>query len=98
MQHLPGRNKIQDLWGDTIYVVVNTPPPEGGPFVVRPRDGESPIRRVTGSQLRLYNQPTNLDPSYPRLNTSPDSETPERPIPLPRKSIRVAKAPLRLDL
>ena len=97
-QHLPGRNKIQDLWGDTIYVVVNTPPPEGGPFVVRPRDGESPIRRVTGSQLRLYNQPTNLDPSYPRLNTSPDSKTPERPIPLPRKSIRVAKAPLRLDL
>ena len=97
-QHLPGRNKIQDLWGDTIYVVVNTPPPEGGPFVVRPRDGESPIRRVTGSQLRLYNQPTNLDPSYPRLNTSPDSETLKRPIPLPRKSIRVAKAPLRLDL
>ena len=61
-QHLPGRSKIQDLWGDTVYSEHSST--RRRPLRRYPRDGESPIRRVTGSQLRLYNQPTNLDPSY----------------------------------
>ena len=89
------------MWGDTLYVGFNTSPPEGGPFVIRPRDEEGPIRPVTGSQLRPYNnQPTNLDSSPPGLSTSLDTgvKTLERSIPLPQKSIRVTKTPLRLDL
>ncbi|GFN95391.1 Pol polyprotein [Plakobranchus ocellatus] len=59
-RHLPGRVKIQDVWGEKVYVVVSTPPEQGGPFVIRPRDEDGVPRRVTGSKIRLYVAPVDL--------------------------------------
>ncbi|RUS71457.1 hypothetical protein EGW08_020772 [Elysia chlorotica] len=101
-QNLPGRTKIQDLWGEIVHVVVSTPPAEGGPFVIRPRDEEGPIRRVTGSQLRLYHEPTDriISSCIPdeNINDTNSFKEIDRPVPLPRKSLRFHKTPVRLDL
>ena len=99
--HLPGRNKIQDLWGERVHVVVSTPPTEGGPFVIRPQDSDGPVRRVTGSQIRLYTQP--LDVTAPHLSTREDTPTSPAqqsngPISMVRRSSRRSRAPPRMDL
>ncbi|GFO29469.1 hypothetical protein PoB_005597400 [Plakobranchus ocellatus] len=98
-RHLPGRVKIQDVWGEKVYVVVSTPPDQGGPFVIRPRDEDGVPRRVTGSEIRLYVAPVDLPqgPVHKQVDDT-DTSSQSRPIPAPRRSTRLAKPPNKLDL
>ena len=98
--HLPGRRKIQDIWNDRVYIVVSTPPDVGGPFTIRPRDGNGPSRRVTGSEIRLYRPPVDLAEHSPDNDSNSDGSAPAemRSVPAPRRSGRTVKAPPRLDL
>ena len=52
--HIRGRNKIQDFWGERVYVVTKVPGPEGGPFVITPQDGIGSEKRVTRTEIRRY--------------------------------------------
>ena len=83
-----------------MYTVVNTPPDFGGPFTIRPRDGNGPSRRVTGSEIRLYRPPVDLAEHSPDNDSNSDGSAPAemRPVPAPRRSGRTVKAPPRLDL
>ena len=98
--HLPGRDKIQDLWGERVHVVVSTPPTEGGPFVIRPQDTDGPVCRVTGSQIRLYTQPSDVN--APHFNTRDTPTSPAQqsngPVSMVRRSSRRSRAPPRMAL
>lgn len=61
-QHIRGRNKIQDFWGQRVYVVTRVPGPEGGPFVITPQDGIGEEKRVTRTEIRQYFPPLTAQP------------------------------------
>ena len=56
-RHLPGRNKIHDVWGERRFVVVSVPGPQGGPYVIRPTDGLDGERRVTRAEVKKFFPP-----------------------------------------
>ncbi|GFN98527.1 Pol polyprotein [Plakobranchus ocellatus] len=97
-RHLPGRVKIQDIWSEKVYVVVSTPPEQGGPFVIRPRDEDGVPRMVTGSVIRLYIAPVHLPQgSVHKQVDDTDTSSQSRPISAPRRSSRSANPPNKLD-
>ena len=61
-QRFQGRNKIQDFWGQRVYVVTRVPGPEGGPFVISPQDGIGEEKRVTRTEIRRYLPPLTVQP------------------------------------
>ena len=52
-KHLPGRNKIQDAFGERVWMVVQAPGRDGGYYIVEPMEGGTP-ETVTRSELRRF--------------------------------------------
>lgn len=61
-QHYRSRAKIQDFWGERIYVVKEVPGPNGGSYLISPQDGLSDAKRFTRNEIRQY---------HPRLPVQP---------------------------
>ncbi|XP_059141889.1 protein NYNRIN-like [Physella acuta] len=62
-QHPLGRHKMADLYGPTVYVVVEVPPITGGCYAIKKKDGPSGTRRVASTQIRRYVPPRAQPPS-----------------------------------
>ncbi|KAL8624895.1 hypothetical protein ACOMHN_016191 [Nucella lapillus] len=69
-QHYRSRCKIQDFWGERVYVVAQIPGPEGGPYTIRPRDGLDGEKKVTRTEIRRFFPPLKLRPLGTREETA----------------------------
>lgn len=69
-----GRSKIQDQWGERVFIVVEAPTASGGPHVVKPQDGAGQAFTVTRSELRPYFPPLFLQPMGTPEPAVPESE------------------------
>ena len=52
-RHLPGRNKIQDAFGERVWIVLQAPGRDGGYYIVQPMEGGAP-ETVTRSEIRRF--------------------------------------------
>lgn len=66
--HPPGRHKIQDVWGPTVYEVVQHLDDHGRVYKIRPKDGEGEERNVHRTELRVL---PKTQVSEPPLRTIP---------------------------
>lgn len=56
--HKLGRSKIQDAWKPEVYLVVEVPEQDGGPYVVEPETGGQ-LRRTSRMELKRYLTPVH---------------------------------------
>lgn len=72
-QRYKGRCKIQDFWGERVYVVTDVPGPEGGPYTIRPRDGLDGPKKVTRSEVRKFFPALRVRPLGVREEPAPEA-------------------------
>ncbi|KAK7109794.1 hypothetical protein V1264_013778 [Littorina saxatilis] len=61
-QRFKSRAKIQDFWGERLFVVKEVPGQNGGPYLIAPRDGLSDPKRVTRNEIRQYFERPTVQP------------------------------------
>lgn len=69
-----GRNKIQDAWSSTKYVVLKAPVPGGCVYSVAPQDQQEAVRHVHRSMLKAVWPPTMAEvpaPAPPSQSVAP---------------------------
>ncbi|KAL2088039.1 hypothetical protein ACEWY4_016867 [Coilia grayii] len=64
-----GRNKIQDAWSPTRYLVVRAPGPGGGVYSIAPCDQQSKVKQVHRSLLKRA-PPQSMAGAQPEANTA----------------------------
>lgn len=81
-QHVPGRNKIQDVWDGTRYQVVRCLDEVGRVYTICPDEGQGPARNIHRSELRVVpGQAANFPPEPPlppQEEVAPDRRQPPR--------------------
>ena len=96
-QHPAGRNKMQDAFSGTLYVVVSVPDEHGGPYGIRVKDWDAgPTKYVAGHQLRRFL--AGPLPPQETVDEVADTSVEDDLDPVPRKSRRTRRAPDILDL
>lgn len=77
-KRIQGRNKIQDAWEPTMFIITELPTEHWGPYTVSKADGTSKPKRVSRAELQPC--PLNISFGEPACcwnSTSPPSEVHE---------------------